>query len=90
MENATPNLLSRGLPSRSRARSRSRSRLAQLDCCFVTFKLWQMLCVVTLTEQQGRLRQITASIYPYHPVDTCQGAVNFPDGAGGGGGGLYS
>ena len=25
--------------------------------------------------------QLCCSVYPYHPVDTCQGAVNFPTGA---------
>ena len=24
--------------------------------------------------------QLCCSVYPYHPVDTCQGEVNFPDG----------
>jgi len=25
--------------------------------------------------------QLRYSVHPYHPVDTCQGAVNFPNGA---------
>ena len=25
--------------------------------------------------------QLCCIVHPYHPVDTCQGAVNFPDGA---------
>ena len=25
--------------------------------------------------------QLRCSVHPYHPVDTCQGAVNFPNGA---------
>ena len=25
--------------------------------------------------------QLSRSVYPYHPVDTCQGAVSFPNGA---------